>query len=116
LGLAVDAPKLDVSVSAFLVLLESALLAFLGHAVGELDDLLRMQTTDVALDPLEKVALLLVVRRLLALTEELDEHGNVIRHVFEASRPGRLGAGPEYVHGLEIELTRVQRGVFFRVV
>src|SRR5262249_53074966 len=104
--LAVPTEHLEVRRSALLVVAERVLAAAL---VGDLDELLRLEAEDVDLDLVERGALVRVLRRLVALAEELEELRNVLLHVVEARRLLELPA--EDVDAFEIELRRVLRGV-----
>ena len=105
-------PQLEVRLRALLVLLRS-----LGAAgVGRLDEGLRLQTLDVALDAEEGAALLGVLLLFAALAVEIDELRDVVGHVVEARRVARLDVVGEHVERLEVELRRVDPDVFVGVV
>jgi hypothetical protein len=81
-----------------------AIAALVLLAVGQLDDLLRLQTLNVELDARQRLALLLVVLGLRTLAVELDEGGHVLAHLVEAGGARRFGTGAEHVHRFQVEL------------
>src|SRR5690606_22038328 len=78
--------------------------------------LLRGETLHVELDAGEELTLLLVLLKVSALAEVLDELRHVRRHLVEATRTRRLRLRTEDVESFEVELSREDTGVVIRMV
>ena len=106
-------PHVEVELRALLVELVALRAALL---VGGLDQLLGLEALDVALDPVQDPALLAVLLGLVTLAVELDELGDVRRHVVVAGGLGRIDRRAEHVERLEVELGGVDADVLVGVV